>query len=82
MAPKASRLSAAASRQGDHHAAWDAALAAWVRAPLSPDGGVPLRADLDTLVLRMIIPQRARAMALAPELLLADWDDFKVRWAR
>jgi len=30
----------------------------------------------------MIIPQRARAMAQAPESLLADWDDFKVRWAR
>lgn len=75
-------LSAAASRQGDHQAAWDAALAAWVRTPLSPDGGILLRTDLDKLVQRMIIPQRARAMAQAPESLLADWDDFKVRWAR
>jgi hypothetical protein len=75
-------LSAAACVQGDHQAAWDAALAGWVRAPLAPDGGAALREDLDRLVQKMVVPQRARALALSPEGVLAAWDEFKVRWAR
>ena len=43
-------LAAAARGQGDLQAAWDAAQAGWVRAPLAPDRGAPLRADLDRLV--------------------------------
>lgn len=74
-------LAAAASGQGDHQAAWDAALAGWVRSRMNEDGGAALRAELDTLVRRIIVPQRARAHAQPPEMLLEEWDDFVVRWA-
>lgn len=75
-------LAAAASGLGDHQAAWDAALAGWVRAPLNVDRGAALRAELDRLVLRMIIPQRARALAQPPDSIQQEWDTFKVNWAR
>jgi hypothetical protein len=75
-------LSAAASGQGDHQGAWDAAVSGWVRAPLAPDGGMALRRDLDRLVQQLIVPLRARALASSPDSLIAEWDEFKVRWAR
>ncbi len=75
-------LAAAARAQGDLQAAWDAALAAWVRAPLTSDHGVMLRADIDRLVLRAIIPDRAKATAQTPESLLQQWEQFKERWTR
>lgn len=75
-------LAAAASGLGDHQAAWDAALAGWVRAPLTEDRGVALRGELDRLVQRMIVPQRARSLAQPPDSVLQDWSDFKVKWAR
>jgi hypothetical protein len=73
-------LSAAARAQGDPLAAWDAALAAWVRAPLTLDRGVSLRADIDRLVLRAIIPDRAKVTAQTPETLVQQWEQFKERW--
>jgi tetratricopeptide (TPR) repeat protein len=73
-------LSAAARSQGDAQAAWDAALAAWVRAPLMLDHGVQLREDIDQLVLRAIIPDRAKATAQPPENLRQQWEQFKTRW--
>lgn len=73
--------SAAAAGQGDHQAAWDAALAGWVRAPLADDRGLVLRTDLDLLVVRVIVPQRARTLAQPVELLRAEWDQFKQRWS-
>jgi hypothetical protein len=75
-------LSAAAWGQGDHQAAWDAAQAGWVRAPLASDRGAALRGDLDRLVQRGIIPGRARALAQPSEMLLAEWDGFKERWSK
>jgi hypothetical protein len=75
-------LSAAAWGLGDHQGAWDAAQAGWVRAPLANDQGATLRGDLDRLVLRAIIPERARALAQAPENLETEWENFKVRWSR
>jgi len=75
-------LSAAARGQGDLQAAWDAAEAGWVRAGLASDRGVSLRADLDRLVLRGIVPDRARALAQPPEALRQDWERFKERWAK
>ena len=75
-------LSAAASGQGDHQAAWDAALAGWVRAPLTSDRGALLRAELDHLVSRAIVPQRARSTAQPPETFQLEWDAFKARWTR
>jgi len=75
-------LSAAARGQGDLQAAWDAAEAGWVRSGLAADSGVALRADLDRLVLRGIVPDRARALAQPPEALRQDWERFKERWAK
>ncbi len=73
--------SAAAAGQGDHQAAWDAALAGWVRAPLASNHGLNLRHDLDLLVVRVIAPQRARLLAQPLEALRAEWDQFKQRWS-
>jgi len=73
-------LAAAARAQGDLQAAWDAAQAGWVRAPLTPDRGEALRADLDLLVLRGIVPDRAKASAQPPEALRLQWEQFKERW--
>jgi hypothetical protein len=75
-------LSAAARGQGDLQAAWDAAEAGWVRSGLAADRGVSLRADLDRLVLRGIVPDRARALAQPPEALRQDWERFKERWSK
>jgi hypothetical protein len=75
-------LAAAARAQGDLQAAWDAALAAWVRAPLTSDRGVTLRGDLDRLVLRAIVPDRAKVTAQTPESLRLQWEQFKERWNR
>jgi hypothetical protein len=75
-------LSAAAWAQGDHQAAWDSAMAGWVRAPLATDHGAALRGDLDRLVQRGIIPLRARLLSMDATVLLAEWDGFKERWSK
>jgi hypothetical protein len=75
-------LVAAARAQGDLQAAWEAALAGWVRAPLTADRGAALRADLDRIVLRAIVPDRAKATAQTPESLRLQWEQFKERWNR
>ena len=41
-----------------------------------------LREDLDRLVLRAIIPDRAKVTAQSPESLRAQWEQFKERWKR
>lgn len=73
---------AAARAQGDFQAAWDAAQAGWVRAALAPDHGAALRADLDRLVVRAIIPERARTLAQPAQALQLQWDQFKDRWKK
>lgn len=75
-------LAAAASGQGDLTAAWDAALAAWVRAALAIDRHADLRGDVDRLVLRGIIPSRAKATAQPVEVLRAEWERFKEQWTK
>jgi hypothetical protein len=75
-------LAAGARAQGDLQAAWDAAEAGWVRAPMATDHGTALRADLDNLVLRAIVPDRAKATAQTPESLRQQWEAFKQRWNR
>jgi hypothetical protein len=71
---------AAARGQGNLQEAWDAVQAGWVRAPLAPDRGASLRGDLDRLVQRVIIPERARMLSQPPEVLLAEWEKFKEKW--
>jgi hypothetical protein len=73
-------LAAAARAQGDVQGAWDAAQAGWVRAPLTADRGNALRADLDQLVIRAIVPDRAKATAQSPDALRVEWERFKERW--
>lgn len=73
-------LAAAALAQGDVQAAWDAALAGWVRAPLAVDRGAGLRGDLDLLVERGIVPERSKRLAQPPEIFQAEWDAFKEKW--
>jgi hypothetical protein len=80
-------LAAAARGAGDLDRAWDAAIAGWVRAMLSPQRGRALRADLDHLVDVAIIPERAREMAETPverekavALLRSEWETVKGNW--
>jgi hypothetical protein len=78
-------LAAAARGHGDLQGAWDAAQAAWVRAPLAADKGVALRADVDRLVQRAIIPERAKTMSSpgqSVQSLQQEWERFKERWKR
>jgi hypothetical protein len=73
---------AAARGQGDLQGAWDAAQAGWVRAPLAADHGAALRGDLDRLVQRAIIPERARLVGQPPDALRDEWESFKEKWNR
>lgn len=73
---------AAARGQGDLQAAWDAAEAAWVRAPLAADSGAKLRSDIDDLMQRAIIPDRAKFAGQPVQRLQADWEQFKERWKK
>lgn len=75
-------LSAAARGQGDLQSAWDSAKAGWVRAGLASDRGVSLRADLDRLMLRAIVPERARALAVPADTLSEEWAHFKEQWTK
>jgi hypothetical protein len=70
---------------GELQRAWDAAVAAWVRARLSGDRSPTLRADLDRLVTQGIIPDRVSHIArdqreAAASQLRADWELVKERW--
>jgi hypothetical protein len=84
----ASYWTAAAARgAGDLERAWNASLAAWVRAPLARDRGVMLRGDLDRLVIHAIVPERAaraspRESKQALAAMLGDWEAFKNSWSR
>jgi len=73
-------LAAAARGQGDIQGAWDAAQAGWVRAPLSTNRADAVRADLDQLVIRGIIPDRARLLTQPVDTLRLQWEQFKERW--
>jgi hypothetical protein len=78
----ASYWAAAAARgQGDLQAAWDAARAGWVRALLTSDRGVSVRSDLDQLVQKAIVPERARTTGQPPDTIRAEWEQFKEKWS-
>ena len=70
--------------QGDLERAWQAAIAAWVRAPIAGPRALGLRADIDRLVREGIIPDRGK---LAPDdrvsretALRAEWELVKQKW--
>jgi hypothetical protein len=74
----------AARGAGDLDTAWDAAVAAWIRATLGPEAS-RLRADIDRLVSEAIIPERARSragreQADAAESLRNQWSLIKEQW--
>ncbi len=82
-------VAAGARGAGDPERAWNAAIAAWVRAPFASQRGIALRADLDQLMETAIIPERARAMtpdgdaraiAQARADLAKEWDGIKANW--
>jgi hypothetical protein len=85
-AAAASYWQAAATRaMGDLDRAWEAALAGWLRALLHTDQAGTLRADLDRLVLEVIIPERARKWSgpdfqSNADLMKAEWEAFKANW--
>jgi hypothetical protein len=70
---------------GDANAAWDAAIAGWVRARMAGSRSAQLRSDLDKLVLEGIIPDRVQSMPAekrgqAESDLRAEWAVVKERW--
>ena len=87
--PAAYWLAAGARGAGELDRAWSAAIAAWLRAPMTLDRGAALRADIDRLVQTALIPERARVLALGPKEieearqgLQAEWDTVKKNWTR
>jgi hypothetical protein len=78
-------LAAGARGAGDLDAAWNDAVAAWVRAPLDPSSAPALRADIDRLVTEALIPDRvharpAREQADATDAMRAQWELIKAQW--
>ncbi len=79
---------AAALARGDLDLAWDLSVAAWVRAPMTVDRGAALRADIDRLVVRAIVPERVKRLEGSPDpqeaanSLLAEWELTKEKWTR
>lgn len=79
---------AAALARGDLDLAWNLSVAAWVRAPMTVDKGALLRADVDRLVVRAIVPERVKRLPDAPDTqeaansLLAEWELTKEKWTR
>jgi len=77
-------LAVAAREAGDGEAAWDAAVAAWVRGAYGLYT-TQIRTDIDRLMTQAIIPQRvrsrpAREQVDATEALLAEWETIKQQW--
>ena len=72
-------LAVAARATGDLDTAWDAAVAAWVRATLSPASG-QLRADIDRLVMDVLSPERARVRRETAETLRGQWNVINEEW--
>jgi hypothetical protein len=78
---------AAARGEGDLDRAWEAAIAAWVRAPLAAEHAATLRADVERLVLDGIIPERVRQSPTgrrdaqrATAAMRAEWEAIKQKW--
>jgi len=79
-------LAAAARGSGDLERAWDAAIAGWVRISQLGQRASSTRGELDALVTRAIIPDRARAIApSAPDAAAAtmrtQWEALKRGWS-
>ena len=81
-------LAAAARGVEDLPRALGAATAAWIRAGSMGTAGANLRNDLNTLVVDVILPERARQLAPnidprpALSFLSAQWEELKKKWER
>jgi len=78
-------LAVSARGEGDIDAAWNYAVAAWVRSTLSPETTEKLRDDLDRLVAQALIPERSRTLSSrdpqeAVAALKTEWDLLKSQW--
>lgn len=85
-APASYWLAVASRGTGDLERAWDAAVAGWVRAPMSPDTAESVRADLDRFVTQVLIPERARQRGArdhqdAAAALRNEWELVKSQWS-
>jgi hypothetical protein len=49
---------------------------------MTSDKGAALRGDVDRLVLRGIIPERAKLLARPAETLTQEWESFKEKWQK
>ena len=85
-APASYWLAAASRGAGDLDRAWDAAIAGWVRAALTPASAEALRGDLDRLVTQALVPERVRRQSAGRDpqeltaSLLAEWELIKTQW--
>jgi hypothetical protein len=76
-------LAAARAGADEPDRAWNAAAAAWIRAPLAASPSASLRADLEQLVQLVIIPMRAQASGSAGDArsavaaMQSEWDAIK-----
>jgi tetratricopeptide (TPR) repeat protein len=71
--------------QGELDRAWQAAIAAWVRAPIAGSRALALRADVDRLVREGLIPDRGKDVPESERTaretaLRAEWELLKNRW--
>jgi hypothetical protein len=78
-------LAVSARGAGDIDAAWNFAIAAWVRSTLSPDTSERLRDDLDRLVTQALIAERSRTLVSrepqdAVAALRTEWELVKQQW--
>jgi hypothetical protein len=78
-------LAVAARGSGDLDRAWNAAIAAWIRASLDRPNAEQLRVDVDRLMAQALIPERARTRFGRdnedPIALLRDeWESVKANW--
>jgi hypothetical protein len=78
-------LAVSARGAGDIDAAWNFAIAAWVRSTLSPDTTERLRDDLDRLVTQALIAERSRTLVSrepqdAVNALKTEWELVKQQW--
>ncbi len=76
-------LAVAARGAGDIERAWDAAVAAWVRATLAPASVETVRADIDRLVTEALIAELARIRSPREpqeDVLRSEWEEVKEAW--
>jgi hypothetical protein len=79
-------LAAAARSSGDIERAWAAAIAGWVRISQLGSQGADTRRELDALVMRAIIPDRARQVSppspeAAAATMRSQWEALKKAWS-